>query len=84
MDKYALLCRCIYEDNQITQREVAKKMNISLGTANGLVKQCLDSGLIEMAEDGHYILLKKGEELLEQYRLDETAFSFTLHLKPVK
>jgi len=70
MDKYALLCRCIYEDNQITQREVAKKMNISLGTANGLVKQCLDSGLIEMAEDGHYILLKKGEELLEQYRVD--------------
>ena len=25
-----------------------------------------------------------GPELLKQYRLDETAFSFTLHLKPMK
>lgn len=70
MNRHALLCRCIYEDNQITQRELAKKMNISLGTANGLVKQCLDSGLIETAEDGHYTLLRKGEELLEQFRVD--------------
>ena len=70
MNRYGLLCRCIYEDHQITQRELAKKMNISLGTANGLVKQCLDSGLIEMTDDGHYILLKKGGELLEQFRVD--------------
>lgn len=70
MNRYALLCRCIYEDQQLTQREFAKKSNVSLGTANSLVKECLEKELIAMTDDGHYTLLTRGRELLEQFRVD--------------
>lgn len=70
MNRYGLLCRCIYEDQQLTQRELSKKLNISLGTANRLVKESTDNKLITMTKDGHYTLLKKGLELLEQFRVD--------------
>ena len=38
MDRLGLLCRNIYENNKMTQRELAAAMDISLGTCNHLVK----------------------------------------------
>lgn len=42
MDRLGLLCRNIYENNKMTQRELAAAMDISLGTCNHLVKEGLD------------------------------------------
>ena len=38
MDRLGLLCRNIYENNKMTQRELAAAMDLSLGTCNHLVK----------------------------------------------
>ena len=65
MDRQALVCRNILEKPDITQREMAKNMDISLGTVNGLVKECLAEGYIAEEENGkekHLILLEKGKE----------------------
>lgn len=70
MNRYGLICRCIYEDPQLTQRDLARQLNVSLGTANRLMKECTDGELAAILEDGHYILLEKGQELLEQFRVD--------------
>lgn len=70
MNRCALLCRCIYENQQLPQRELAKKLKVSLGTVNSLVKECVEEGLIALTEERHYILLKKGQDFLEQFRVD--------------
>lgn len=70
MDRHALLCRCIYENKQITQRELARELKVSLGTANTLVKECMKLELITISEDGHYLILTNGMNLLEQHRVD--------------
>ena len=74
MDRFGLLCRSIYEDKNITQRELASVMNLSLGTCNRLVKDAQAEGLITFdSETGEYTLLNKGMELLEQYRVDSAV-----------
>ena len=48
-------------------------MDISLGTVNGLVKECLAEGYIAEEENGkekYLILLEKGKELLKPYKVD--------------
>lgn len=74
MDRFGLLCRSIYEDKNITQRELAAAMNLSLGTCNRLVKDAQAEGLIAFdSNNGEYSLLDKGKELLEQYRVDSAV-----------
>ena len=78
MDRQALVCRNILEKPDITQREMAKNMDISLGTVNGLVKECLAEGYIAEKENGkekHLILLEKGKELLMSVASSESARS---------
>ena len=73
MNRQALVCRNILEKPDITQREMAKNMDISLGTVNGLVKECLAEGYIAEEENGkekYLILLEKGKELLKPYKVD--------------
>lgn len=75
MDRYGLLCRHIFENNLITQRELAASMRLSLGTCNHLVKECQEKGFISFNPDtGIYTLLKEGKNLLEQYRVDGAVF----------
>lgn len=50
-----------------------ENMDISLGTVNGLVKECLAEGYIAEEENGkekYLILLEKGKELLKPYKVD--------------
>lgn len=71
MDRYGLICRGIYERPNITQRELAAVCGISLGTANRLVGECMERGLIENhPEHGNYTLTEAGASYLEQYRVD--------------
>ncbi len=70
MDKHALVCRNILEHPQITQRELAQAMEVSLGSINRMIKECTEQELITVQPDGHYQLTARGKELLEQYRVD--------------
>lgn len=71
MDRYKLLCRCIYETPALTQRELASAMKLSLGTCNHLVRECQELELVSFdSESGKYSLLKKGKDLLESCFVD--------------
>ena len=41
MNRYAYLLREIFECNTITQRELAEKLNLSLGSINSLIKDAM-------------------------------------------
>ena len=74
MDRFGLLCRSIYENKKITQRELAAEMNLSLGTCNRLIKEAQEEKLISFdADAGEYSLLYKGNELLQRYRVDSAV-----------
>lgn len=74
MDRHGLVCRTVLEQPDITQREMAAKLNVSLGTANGLIKECIGKGYIAERADGQgglkWELREQGERLLDNYRVD--------------
>ena len=68
MNRNVIICRSILENPAITQRELAQALDVSLGTANNLVKECISEHLIALG--GAYELLPAGLELLKQYKVD--------------
>lgn len=71
MDRNVIVCRSIFENPAVTQRELAKELHISLGTANSLVKECLDKQLIAVNKGNEtYELLPEGQALLEKNKVD--------------
>ena len=77
MDRHGLVCRNVLEKPDITQRELAQRMDVSLGTANGLIKECISKGYIAEVPAGEpgdpagkWRLLEAGRELLKPYRVD--------------
>lgn len=70
MNRHALICRSIFENPQVTQRELAQTLDVSLGTINNLVKECITSELITSGENNQYFLLEKGTSLLQRYKVD--------------
>lgn len=71
MNRSVTICRSVLENPAVTQRELALELNVSLGTANTLVKECLLAGLMASADFGNaYELLPKGAQLLSQHRVD--------------
>ncbi len=69
MDRTALLCRNIWERPDITQRELAAAMELSLGTVNGLMQECTERGLIARDGDSRSVT-KAGLEYLAPFRAD--------------
>ena len=51
MDRRGLLCRTILEHPEITQRELAQVLELSLGTVNGLVRECISLNYIATLEN---------------------------------
>lgn len=74
MDRHGLVCRAVLEQPDITQRELAQQLDVSLGTANGLIKECLAKGYIEEEDEvkgkGRWRLKAQGRGLLERYKVD--------------
>ncbi len=70
MNRHALICRDIWENPQITQRELAQALGLSLGTINKLVKECIQNKWITALENGCYQITPKGMNFLEPYRVD--------------
>lgn len=70
MNRNIIVCRSVLENPSVTQRDLSQEMHISLGTANNLVKDCMEKGLIETGEGNSYVLLPPGRELLERNKVD--------------
>ena len=74
MDRQGLVCRAVLEQPDITQRELAQELDVSLGTANGLIKECIAKGYIEEEEGlrgkGRWKLAPGGQKLLDSYKVD--------------
>ncbi len=70
MDRHAMACRAIIEQPDITQRELASELNVSLGTANSLVRECTQLGFFSVSPDGTYQMSDKGYAYMEKYRVD--------------
>lgn len=74
MDRHGLVCRAVLEQPDLTQRELAQKLTVSLGTANGLIKECIAKGYIGEEEDlrgrGRWRLEEEGRSLLKRYKVD--------------
>ncbi len=70
MNRYALICRSILERAEITQREMAQRLDLSLGTVNQLVKECLALHYIEVMDDNHYQVTEDGMKFMEPFKVD--------------
>ena len=69
MNKYAYLLREIFECNTITQRELAQKMSLSLGSVNTLIKEALSLNYITKC-DNMTVLTLSGLEYLSAFKVD--------------
>ena len=73
MQRLVLICRELYEQPAQSQRDLAKKLSLSLGTINTNIAKALDLGYIAK-EDYGYPLTQKGLNFLENYRVDAALF----------
>ena len=46
MNRNVIICRLVLENPAVTQREISQELMVSLGTANSLVKDCIEKELI--------------------------------------
>ncbi|MDO4268106.1 MAG: phosphotransferase [Eubacteriales bacterium] len=72
MDRIGLICRYLKENPHSTQRDLAQKMELSLGTVNTLIKECMQRRLIAQGKSiaGTYELTGAGDVFLEQFKVD--------------
>lgn len=70
----------IDKDSGQTQRSIAKKLDISLGNANALVKGLVESGLVKVKENSknrvQYLMTQKGDS--EKVRLAYEYLNFSM------
>ncbi|EHO51887.1 hypothetical protein HMPREF9099_01688 [Lachnospiraceae bacterium oral taxon 082 str. F0431] len=69
MNKYAYLLREIFECNTITQRELAQKMSLSLGSVNTLIKEAISLNYITKS-DNKAVLTLSGLDYLSAFKVD--------------
>ncbi len=72
MDRIGLICRYLKENPHASQRDLAAKTGLSLGTVNTLMKECMNRRLIaqEKSFAGTYELTGPGDDMLDRYRVD--------------
>ena len=72
MEKYAYLLREIFECSAVTQRELAKKLSLSLGSVNTLIKEALSLDYIARSEN-KLILTAFGLDCLSAFKVDRAV-----------
>ena len=72
MNRTGLICRYLKENPHCTQRELAQKMDLSLGTVNTLLKECIQNKLLAPGKSvaGTCELTDKGLEFLQNFQVD--------------
>ena len=72
MEKYAYLLREIFECSAVTQRKLAKKLSLSLGSVNTLIKEALSLDYIARSEN-KLILTASGLDCLSAFKVDRAV-----------
>ena len=67
--EFDILLALTESEKPLTQREIAEKVNLSLGTVNKIVKELTESGLMTGGE-----ITAKGLDALEPYRVKRAIF----------
>ncbi len=62
------------QDEKQTQRDLAKKCNMSLGAVNKTLTELQELELIKTQDNGKYMVTLKGYEWLEPYRVKKAIF----------
>lgn len=72
MNRMGLICRYLKENPCCTQRELAQKTELSLGTVNTLMKECMKNRFIAPGKSvaGTYELTAAGDQFLKQFHVD--------------
>ncbi|MGI5960170.1 MAG: phosphotransferase [Massiliimalia sp.] len=68
MRMLANVCKYVKQNPELTQRELAKQLDVSLGKTNQSVKECEEQGFL-IRKKGKYALTEQGEKFLEEYRV---------------
>lgn len=72
MNKIIHICRDILENPQTTQRELALKLNISLGAVNNYISKAIKLSYMEKSTSS-YIITEIGKKQLENYKVDNAV-----------
>lgn len=70
INKFEVLTLIEKNEEKLSQREIAKETNISLGLVNKIISELVENNLI----DKDNIITKKGLEILEPYRVKRAIF----------
>ena len=71
MNRNVIICRLVLENPSVTQREISQELMVSLGTANSLVKDCIEKKLISPGKiNESYELLPAGNALLHEHKVN--------------
>ena len=62
------------QDEKITQRDISKKCNLSLGNVNKVLSELQEQELVKIVEETGYTVTLKGYEWLEPYRVKKAIF----------
>lgn len=63
-----------HKDQKISQREIAKRLGVSLGVINKTLVELTDNELVLSKANSHYEVTLKGYETLEPYRVKKAVF----------
>ena len=77
MDRTAFLLRELLEHPRITQRALAGRLSMSLGSVNALLADAAARGLTDPEER---VITEKGRAFLEPYRRRQAAFGRTIEV----
>ena len=72
MDRTVILLRSLYENSEMTQRELASRCGASLGTVNKLLRQAEEKKLVRR-QAGGYRLSAEGENCLSAFRVEKAV-----------
>ncbi len=71
MDRIGLICRAIKEHPDCTQRSLATLLDLSLGTVNADIKECISKGFLATSADlKGYRLTEAGQHYLDRFKVN--------------
>ena len=73
MDRLAHICREIYEHPDISQRELASKLFLSVGSINLLLNKAKELGLVISQRNSGYALTNEGRAYLNPFKVESAV-----------
>ena len=73
MDRLAHICREIYEHPDISQRELAARLYLSVGSINLLLNKAKELGLVISQRNSGYALTNEGRAYLNPFKVESAV-----------